>query len=353
MLATALSTRPRPRHLPPPPAPPREAPSNVAAEAQLLAALADAPTVTRAFLLPEEEEEEGEEQQHERASGGGAATLVVEWAQRDLPANRPRRFLRSHALVRDGAARRALLSGGLQATALAGDVVLSSPSRESISQLCFFFHFLFSFFEEQKLTRKKLPSFCIYSFIYTRYKKKKKNSLRQAPARRPLHPSPPNSGQRRRRRRQQAPPALRLHRGLGRRALPARPLRAGDAPRARVRRGLVRGRRRVVVAGRGAGGVRGGAPGEGDDAGVGARGLFLLWFRRRRRRGRGRRRRRRRRRRRGPRAAAAAAAAGLEVAPGEQQARPPSPEALARPRRQGRGLGRAADRQGEARRVRP
>lgn len=137
MLATALSTR-RPRHLPPPPAPPREAPSNVAAEAQLLAALTDAPTVTRAFLLPEEEGN-GERQEHDRESNGGASatTLVVEWAQRDLPANRPRRFLRSHALVRDGAARRALLSGGLQATALAGDVVLSSPSRESS---CVFFH---------------------------------------------------------------------------------------------------------------------------------------------------------------------------------------------------------------------
>lgn len=151
MLATTLSTRPRPRHLPPPPAPPREAPSNVAAEAQLLAALADAPTVTRAFLLPEEEEGNGEQQ--ERASsdgscsgGASATTLVVEWAQRDLPANRPRRFLRSHALVRDGAARRALLSGGLQATALAGDVVLSSPSRESS---CLFFHFHF-FFEKKK-----------------------------------------------------------------------------------------------------------------------------------------------------------------------------------------------------------
>ena len=130
-----LPTRSRPLPPPPPPAPPREAPSNVAAEAQLLAALADAPTVTRAFLLPEEEEEEEQQQQqrqqqrkqqHEKAS---AATLVVEWAQHDLPANRPRRFLRSHALVRDGAARRALLSGGLQATGLAGDV-LSSPSRE-------------------------------------------------------------------------------------------------------------------------------------------------------------------------------------------------------------------------------
>ena len=129
-----LPTRSRPLPPPPPPAPPREAPSNVAAEAQLLAALADAPTVTRAFLLPEEEEEEQQQQQrqqqrkqqHEKAS---AATLVVEWAQHDLPANRPRRFLRSHALVRDGAARRALLSGGLQATGLAGDV-LSSPSRE-------------------------------------------------------------------------------------------------------------------------------------------------------------------------------------------------------------------------------
>ena len=128
MLASAL---PRPRHLhfQPPPAPPREAPSNVAAEAQLLAALADAPTVTRAFLLPEEEGVGGGEE-GERATSGGAATLVVEWAQRDLPANRPRRFLRSHALVRDRAARRALLSGGMQATALAGDVVLSSPSRE-------------------------------------------------------------------------------------------------------------------------------------------------------------------------------------------------------------------------------
>ena len=79
----------RPRPLPPPPAPPREVPSNVAAEAQLLAALADAPTVTRAFLLPEEEGEEGGE-----GAKSSTATLVVEWAQRDLPANRPRRFLR-------------------------------------------------------------------------------------------------------------------------------------------------------------------------------------------------------------------------------------------------------------------
>jgi hypothetical protein len=124
------TTRPRP---PPPPAPPREAPSDVAAETQLLAALADAPTVTRGFLLPEEEgrEGEGEGGSDKKASGSSSAsTLVVEWSQRDLPLNRQRRFLRSHALVRDGAARRALLSGGLQATGLAGDVVLSSPSRE-------------------------------------------------------------------------------------------------------------------------------------------------------------------------------------------------------------------------------
>jgi hypothetical protein len=127
----------RPRPLPPPPAPPREVPSNVAAEAQLLAALADAPTVTRAFLLPEEEGEEGGE-----GAKSSTATLVVEWAQRDLPANRPRRFLRSHALVRDGAARMALLSRGLQATALAGDVVLSSPSRKFLA----FFSFILFFY---------------------------------------------------------------------------------------------------------------------------------------------------------------------------------------------------------------
>lgn len=147
MLATALSTRSRPRPLPPPPAPPREVPSNVAAEAQLLAALADAPTVTRAFLLPGGEGEE-------REDGEQAATLVVEWAQRDLPANRPRRFLRSHALVRAGAARRALLSGGLQATALAGDVVLSSPSREFyFLEFVFFlsFQLVFSFSLLKKL----------------------------------------------------------------------------------------------------------------------------------------------------------------------------------------------------------
>ena len=149
MMLAAQSSSSRPRPLPPPPPhPPREAPSNVASEARLLAALADAPTVTRAFLLPEEGEQ-GE--QHKNA-----ATLVVEWAQRDLPANRPRRFLRSHALVRDGAARRALLSGGLQATALAGDVVLSSPSREfcfCFLILMFFGFFFFFFFDPEKKTQ--------------------------------------------------------------------------------------------------------------------------------------------------------------------------------------------------------
>ena len=142
MMMLASTTRPRPPPQLPAPAPPREAPSGVAAETQLLAALADAPTVTRGFLLPEEEGEREGGNDNKKTSSSSAATLVVEWAQRDLPLNRQRRFLRSHALVRDGAARRALLSGGLQATGLAGDVVLSSPSRECWGEREFLFSVL-------------------------------------------------------------------------------------------------------------------------------------------------------------------------------------------------------------------
>ena len=116
----ALAARPTP---PRTSAGPTEHPADVAAEARLLAALADAPAVARGWVL-----------RAPAPDGAADATLLVEWGQRDLPSNKMRRFATSHALLRGDRAH-TLLPPQPPPSPVAGDVVLSSPSPSGARQL--------------------------------------------------------------------------------------------------------------------------------------------------------------------------------------------------------------------------
>ena len=116
----ALAARPTP---PRTSAGPTEHPADVAAEARLLAALADAPAVARGWVL-----------RAPAPDGAADATLLVEWGQRDLPSNKMRKFATSHALLRGDRAQ-TLLPPPPPPSPVAGDVVLSSPSPSGARQL--------------------------------------------------------------------------------------------------------------------------------------------------------------------------------------------------------------------------
>ena len=124
----SLATHP----MPPPVYPPPDAQSDA-----LLSNCLDAPTVSRAFIYAAEPAHQGGEDGADGAHvpptpppTAPLATLVVEWAQRDVAANRTRRFLTHTALERGGANVTGPIAPGPAAPPPVElrDAVLTSPS---------------------------------------------------------------------------------------------------------------------------------------------------------------------------------------------------------------------------------